>query len=260
MKFWLLSLCLLVVSYHSIAQSGVYQFDDSTEVYVQVVSSNPEKGRNKSIYLGAFGPDAMPNIIGFSYFKPKKSYLNIMGGLHGGTVDGNIILTTKHKPVTMKQSVKMAYGGYNRTTKYVVEVPSQKQFSTAVHLGGSYYQYTLYDPFSAIGLIGGMSLIKSRYAHWLIDSEYQEGQGTSINRLNADVVFYVNRQALGAEPTTINIAEDTRQIGWRLYYDGKATLWSRKGHLGFQYMLGIGQGVEKKSMILLAGLGLGYSF
>lgn len=238
------------------AQSGVYQFEDSTEIYVQIVSSDPNKGRNKSIYLGAFGPEAMPNIIGFSYYNPKKSYLNVMGGLHGGMIDGNIILTSKGKPITMKQSVKLS--GY---TKYVVKIPSQKQFSTAVHFGSSYYRHTLYsNPFSATGLIGGLSLIKARHAHWLIDSHYKEAQGTSLNRLNADVILYVNRQPIGAERDRATVEENTRQIGWRLYYDGKATFWSRKGHWDMHYMLGVGQGVDKRSMLLLGGFGIGYSF
>lgn len=248
---------LIFSSSYLSAQSGTYQFDDGTEIDVQVVTSNPDKGRNAAIFVGAIGPEVL-NVIGGSYYFPSKGYVQAMAGPWGGIVDGNVILASKTKPINMKQSVRMDRDNLGRQVKYVVKIPSEKRVSLGLHTGASYYNY-METPFSAIGLIGGLSLLKARHAHWLIEGDYKEGRGTAVSRINADAIFYVNHTPTGEEGE-VSIKEDTRSLGFRVYFDGKATLWSRGGKVALHYMLGYGQGADRSGSPLLGGLGLGYSF
>jgi len=242
-----------LISFSLIAQSGTYVFDDSTEIYLQVVNSNPDKGRNAAIFLGAFGPEGM-NILGGTYYIPKKSYLSVMAGLNGAIIDGNWLFFSKEKPIEMKQSISM-----ENNTKYVARVPSVKRISFGAHFGTSYYQYNFSDEFSAMGIIGGFTLLRARHAQWLIESKYKRAQGTAISRLNADFVYYPYRQ-VSSQEDDVHIDEVSRKIGYRLYFDGKSTLWSRNGRVAIHYLFGIGHGSAKTGIFLMGGIGLGYSF
>lgn len=261
MKRIVLAIICCFYSLFSHAQSGTYKFDDGTEVDVQIVSTRPDEGRKASIYIGALGPEPA-NCIGMSLYNPEKYYFNVMGGIFGGMVEGNIFLTSKLKKSTISQSVHYKYRNqsFGEDTKYVIKVPTQKRVSFGPHIGTSFYNYTFNNPFSAVGLITGLSIVKSRYAHWLIDGVYKARKGTQVSRINADVVFYVNRKLVGTPEYPVSLDELSRKIGYRIYFDGKTSLWSPSGRVAVHYMFGLGLTGHMKALPLLGGLGVGYNF
>lgn len=241
-----------------IAQRQTYAAKDGTTVDLEVLSVNPDEGRNASIYVGFFGPEGMHN-IGANYHKPAKFYINGLAGRSGGAVDASIFLASSLKSAKFKQSVKQAY-----RTKYVVKIPGQKRRSFGLHMGVSSVNYTKLADGPSSGLstksvFGGLSLLKSKHTHWKIFDSYEKAQGTAINRLNADVMYYFDRKAAWLQPGE-TVEGVSRPMGVRLYYDGKATFWSRQGRLGLNYMLGVALNSDKQGFPLFAGIGLGYSF
>ena len=60
--FYHTSLCLM-------AQRKSYQAQDGTSVDVEVISTNPDEGRNACVFLGLFGPGGV-NTLGANYYRP----------------------------------------------------------------------------------------------------------------------------------------------------------------------------------------------
>lgn len=261
-RFYFLFVILLFFSTILSAQRKTYAAKDGTEVDIEIINIHPDEGRNASIFLGAYGPEGI-NFIGSNIHNPGKYYLNGLFGLSGGQIDGSIFLFSKIKDSKITQSVKST-GTYSSSTKYVVKVPIKKRISFGLHGGVSYVDYSKiqsdYYEHSAFGVFGGISYLKSKHTHWRIFDDYKEGQGTLIKRLNADFIYYFVEEA----PDLSNDPNDnplpTRKIGARIYYDGKATFWSKHGRIGFNYMLGVGINSGVENFPLFAGIGLGYSF
>jgi hypothetical protein len=249
---------LILQSFESFSQRQTYQAKDGTSVDLEVLSSNPDEGRNASIYLGFFGPEGMHN-VGASYHQPAKFYLNVLAGRTGANLDGSFFLFSTLKPTKIKQSVKQDYN-----TRYVVKIPAEKRRSFGIHIGVSSVDYSKMTDAPASGLsaksvFGGLSLLKSKHTHWKIYDDYRQAQGTAINRLNADVIYYFDRSAVYLEPGE-TLDDASRKMGVRLYYDGKATFWSRAGRMGLNYMLGVALNSDMDGIPLFAGIGLGYNF
>lgn len=244
------------------AQRKTYVAKDGTEVDVEIMNIHPDEGRNASIFLGPFGPEGI-NFIGGNFHNPGKYYLNGLLGQSGGQLDGSFFLISKIKDSKISQSVKST-GTYSSSTRYVVKVPIKKRISFGLHGGASYVDYSKiqsdYYEHNAIGIFGGFSYLKSKHTHWKIFDDYKEAQGTLVKRLNADFIYYFVNQPhnTSLDPSDVPLA--TRKIGARIYYDGKATFWSKHGRIGFNYMLGVGLNSGVENLPIFAGIGLGYSF
>ncbi|AHM61263.1 hypothetical protein D770_15045 [Flammeovirgaceae bacterium 311] len=240
----------------ALAQRETYRADDGTQVDVNIVSVDPDAGRNTSIFLGYFGPEGA-HILGANHYKPGKYFINGLVGKTGAHIDGSIFFATATKQIKLKQSVKMTHN-----TKYVIKVPALKHRSFGLHMGANMVDYsklveaTGYH--STTGVFGGFSLLKAKHTHWKIHDSYGEAQGTMINRLNADIIYYFNTESTYYSTSDLEVG--TRKIGARLYYDGKATIWSRQGRLSINYMLGVGINSARESIPLFAGFGVGYNF
>jgi hypothetical protein len=243
-----------------LAQKRTYEAPNGKQVDVEIVNDNPDEGRNASIFVGFFGPQGV-NLLGANYYKPKSYFINGLIGPASGQVDVSLFLRNTVKPTVLRQSVAM-----EGRTKYMVRVFTEKRKSLGLHGGASYMNYSFDGPdYSSLGVFAGVSLLKSKHAYWKISSNYKQAQGTLINRLNADVIYYVPlvRTATPAATGTVGYGEPERtyrKVGARVYYDGKATLWSRGGRVSFNYMLGVGINEDKQSLPFFAGLGLGYNF
>lgn len=95
-----------------------------------------------------------------------------------------------------------------------------------------------------------------------IYDDYRQRKGTLISRLNADIVHYIDPKLIEEDPSD---SEDSnsilRKTGFRIYYDGKTSIWSRSGAVSVHYMIGFGQHICKiDSFTIIAGFGFGYSF
>lgn len=242
------------------AQKRTYEAPTGKRVEVEIVNDNPDEGRNASIFVGFFGPQGI-NMLGANYYKPKSYFINGLVGPTGGQLDVSLFLKNTTKPMVLRQSVAME--GH---TKYMVRVFGEKRKSLGLHGGASYMDYSFDGPtYSSLGVFAGVSLLKAKHAHWKISSNYRQAQGTLINRLNADVIYYVPVVNIETPVTPGTVVYDEpdqlyRKVGARVYYDGKATLWSRGGRISFNYMLGVGLNEDKRSLPFFGGLGLGYNF
>ena len=253
----------IAISSNAYSQKQKFEAEDGTTVDVEVISTDPDGVKKASIYVGMFGPEGV-NLAGASYYNPGSFYLNAMIGVQGGIVDGSIFFISKLTEATDKQSVKVK-GNSRYLTKYVAEIPGTRRKSFGIHAGTSYIDYSKFtnDNYSfhtANGIIAGLSYLKSSFTHWGIDDK-SESQGTLLFRLNADVIYYLNRKFVNKDINADAINDVSRNIGFRLYCDGKTSVWSRKGRTSVQYMLGVGRNSSTRSKVgLLAGLGLGFNF
>lgn len=248
------------------SQNIHFSAKDGTTADVEMISVNPDEGRNHSIYLGLFGPEGM-NLIGFSKYAPTQYYVNLMAGASGGNVDASIFFFSKTKNSKIRQSIK-AEG----RTRYVGDLPLEKRTSYGFHGGAGYVDYTFFgimddNSYSTMSAFAGLSLLTAKHVNLVIDGNDRRGKrnGTAIFRLNADVIYYFNQKLVAGKyeqpDEDETIADATRNIGFRIYVDGKSTAWGRSGRLGINYMLGIGRNSNKKENFTpFAGFGFGYNF
>lgn len=255
------------------AQVRTYEFEDNTRVDVEVVSVDPDKGRHASIFIGFFGLEGTQlNYLGANYYKPEKFYINGLLGPKGGTIDGNIFFVNKLKKAKFRQSV---HG--NSSVSYVISIPGEKRKSLGLHLGSHYITYDvppektinseLTQTKRAINLITGLSLLGAKHTHWKIFNQRKEAQGTSLFRINLDFLYYLNQADIVKKnydfnnPYTTMGSKNFNSVGGKIYVDGKTTIWSRKGRVCINYMLGAGVNTNlAKFKYFFAGLGFGYSF
>lgn len=243
-----------------------FKATDGTTAEVTLVSTNPDEGRNSSLYAGFFGPEGINN-IGFSNYGPGKYYINIMGGATGGMIDGSYFFITKVKESTVSNSLK---DGNN--VAYVGKLPLEKRTAFGLHGGAGYTDYSLFNTasnnsYSTMSGFGGISLLKAKHIEIFIDETSRRGarNGTLIMRLNADAIFYFGQKFVQGKAVNpggaTDLASMTRTMGFRLYLDGKATLWGRKGRLSINYMVGVGRNSDASTKLpAIGGLGLGYNF
>ncbi len=182
-------------------------------------------------------------------------------------VDGSFFLTSKLKESSISNSLK-AEGNIT----YVGKIPVEKRTSFGLHGGAGYTDYSFQgsntsNSYSTMSAFGGISLLKAKHLQIVIDENVRRGarNGTLIMRLNADGIFYFGQKSI--KGNAVNPSGDsslsvlTRNIGFRVYVDGKATVWGRKGRLSLNYMLGIGQNSMRKNRLpAIGGLGFGYNF
>jgi hypothetical protein len=235
-----------------------YQFEDGTEIDVKIISKDPDKAFRNSIYVGVFGPE-VTKVLAYSHYAPNKYFLSTRGGLYGGTVDATFFIKNKIKRTQIKQSVRQVYMGNDRVKRYVLEISLKKRRSYGPHAGFGFNQY---DDFSAYHFIGGFSMVTAKQAHWLIPSvKGSNRRGASVSRLNADVVFYFNRELNTATASSdTDIDNYSRPLGLRLYYDGWSSGWGSSGKLTFHYMAGFALYSDLDAIPVIFGLGIGYSF
>lgn len=242
-----------------------FEAKDGTSADVTLHSTNPDEGRNNSIYFGGFGPEGV-NMLGFSVYNPGTFYINGLGGPTGGMLDASYFLTTTTKESSISNSLK----GYGNV-RYVGKIPLTKRTAFGVHGGAGYTDYSSFNTeygqkFSTMSAFGGVSLLKAKHVHLTVDDERRgERNGTLIVRLNADGIFYFSqkfRRGKGADPEDdIDVNTMTRKFGVRIYVDGKATVWGRRGRMSLNYMLGIGRNADISSRArVFGGLGFGYNF
>jgi hypothetical protein len=257
-----------IIFYSSATAQETIHFEakDGTSADVTLISTNPDEGRNSSIYLGFFGPEGMNN-IGFSTYKPAKYYISAVGGLTGGTLDASYFFTTKVKESSISNSLK---GSGNVT--YVGKIPLEKRTAVGIHGGAGYTDYSFMNTsgdnaYSTMSGFGGITVFKAKHINMYIDESKRKGarNGTLLMRLNADAIFYFNQKFIRG--TYVNPGPDddistmARTIGFRVYVDGKATMWGRKGRLSLNYMLGVGRNSDlKRKLPAIGGMGFGYNF
>lgn len=258
--FYTLVLLLIQVGLFS-QEFEDYIFEDGSSIGVKVNSLNPDNGLRGNVYVGIFGPTGHIMFGGYNHYIPEKLYINGLVGYTGGILDATLILKSDTKEKILKQSVR-AESTYNTLTKYVVKIPSEKRRSFGIHTGLEVLNSDLNEDFKkqALGIIGGISFLRARYANLEIRSDYEERQGSLVNRLNLDVIVYpirnVGRELLPDE----TIDDELGLIGGRLYFDGRASLWSKRGRFTINYMLGVGFSPDPNVSSLFGGLGFGYGF
>lgn len=233
----------------------VYSAQDGSTFELENVNSDPDQGRNAEVYLGIFGPEGL-NLIGISYLKPTKYFFNVAGGHQSIFGEANIFLHSWKK----QRHVRSSLAGYGHI-RYVAKVLVEKRRSFGLHVGANYFNdYILGTAdVTTTAVFTGFSLLRSSHVHWKVKNGYAEVQGTAINRLNLDVVRYINPQLNSADYTTIE--EEAREIGARLLFDGKVTIWSRGGRVSLHYMLGVSIPLSKRVDVgVPGGLGIGYNF
>lgn len=248
---------------------------------VTILSKDPDEGRNSCIYVGLFLLEGNPkqqgsNQIGFSKYGPGKYFINIVGGYGGGVIDGSYFFTTKEKESYIKNSLAVDYGYGGSSVKYVGKIPLIKRTAFGLHGGAGYHDFSSFnneydDTYSTMSIFGGISLLKAKHIDITVD-DIENGKsskkGTLIKRLNADVIYYFGQKFVrgkGADPSvppSEDLATMTRNIGFRIYVDGRASIWNRKGIISVNYMYGIGRSsyASVLPISLILGLGLGYTF
>lgn len=259
-------LFMVQISLNSFGQVETYRAVDGTSVDLEIINSNPDEGRNACIYIGRYGLEGS-NMIGANYYRPNKFFINGMAGTSGGNIDLSLLFINKTRQVVSKQTVKSNY-----RTKYVVKIPIPSKLSFGPHLGVSFTDYSKflfnnafgvdaeYRSYSTMGIAGGVSLLGAKHIHLKRHGDVAEAQGTVIHRINADGIFYFNRKLPSDYNGTETIDDLSRKIGYRIYYDAKATIWGGAGRLSMNYMIGVGLNSQLKGFPIFAGLGLGYNF
>jgi hypothetical protein len=250
--------------------------EDGTEFEVDILNKNPDEGRNAEVYLGAFGIDGV-HILGANYNIPKIANINLGIGVNNYWLDGSVFAYSWIKNGKIKQSV-----GYNSTginnmgqstvQKYVAKIPSDKRRSIGLHGGFNSFSFLMSKEgttrLDGMSWSAGLTFLRAMHVHWGIkeNGSTEKGrQGTLINKFHADYVGYFNQSVSSIsthgfiEPQPLSYY--TRNSGFRIYLDGKATFWSEKGRISVHYMAGIAQGAEAlKSIDVLFGLGVGFNF
>lgn len=263
MKFKILQLIVataLAITANS--QQQTFKGTDGTTVTANIISTNPDEGKHASIYVGVFGPEGV-NVVGASYYKPGALYLNAMAGPTGGMIDGSFFFLSGMKECKLRQSIKSG-----AIANSYITAPLDKRKSLGVHAGTNYIDYssfktTYLNPFSASGVFGGLTFLSSGHAHWKIDKNNQEVQGTTIGRVNADIIYYTNRKLVNIKDSKehVLIDEVSRKIGFRVYFDGKTSVWSRNGRTSINYMIGVGRNADRATnFVPFGGIGFGYNF
>ena len=256
MRNVLLTGALALSAHVSFAQPKSFKFEDGTVINVDIRNTNPDEGRKASVFVGGFGPEEL-HFVGATYYKPSRFYVEALWGTSSFDVDGNIFFFSKLKKARFRQSVRTS-----GNTRYVLRVPGEKRKMLGLHTGAGQTEFfkteTSRGLFSATTVVAGLTWMGAKHTNWYIESDNKTVQGTALCRLNADVVFYLNRQMVGGKGSVDSVSRD---MGYRLYYDGGTTVWSKSGRFTIHYMFGVGLPADKLvKWNLIAGLGLGYSF
>lgn len=246
------------------AQYENYSAEDGTQIQLDIRSVNPDKLPKLHAALGVFGIEGI-KLLNISYYEPELFMINAYAGTNSFLIDGNYFFSSTEKNKSQKQSVKRS-----GSTEYVLKFDIKKRVSWGIHGGVSYADYSSdatninTAPFNATGVFLGGTLLGAKYASFRIKDAYRMRKGHSLSRLNADVIFYVNRTPNTYDPNDLtppNIDDLSRPIGARLYYDGLAAIWSRGGRFTFHYQIGVALHASKDLTFPgFLGLGLGYSF
>ncbi len=221
---------------------------------------------------GIVGADRM-SFAGVSYYQPDKFLINSYFGLGAG-VDGNYFIKSWTKDKTMRQSIDFSKSGI--ATKYVADLPIKKGFSIGPHLGYSHFKQQVYQSSNfehwASSMATGFTFLRVKHGNYGISSKYASRRGHKIVALHADFLWFFNHSYPGShasytpdEYEAISVA-NTNNYGFRIYIDGNATVWNRKGRFGFKYHLGFSIPADKRDMFgdeiigMTGGVGLSWSF
>lgn len=269
MKKIIFLVSLFIYSLPSYSQKKIHFISgDGTSANVEIISSNADDGRNNCVYGGFLAIEGLQSIA-FSKYKPTKYYLNIMGGFTGLQMDGNLFFSTKIKEDFIFQTIKV-----NSNVQYIGEIPIQKRISYGFHGGigytdNSFSRLSTLNSFSTMCGVAGISLLSSKHVNLIVDGNKAKGRknGTTLFRANADMVFYFNKKYIAAPGNNIgaggilDLQEETRNFGYRLYIDGKATIWGKDGRFSINYLLGACKNSDAtQRYMLILGAGLGYNF
>jgi len=235
--------------------SQIFKAEDGTKIKIEVISNDPDEGRNAAIYIGAWSPDGA-RLLGFEYLKPTKYYFNLDAGL-GASGNFTYFLKSWKNERIIYQSLKI-----EGNTRYKAKIDVPRRKSLGLNVGGGhtieYFELQLASSYVSIGA----SLLTSFHINLKTENGLKKAQGTGISRMNFDVVYYINPQFINENIASRSILEDeTRKVGCRFYLDGKRTIWSPNGRISLHYKIGVGiQVVQKQLLTAIGGFGLGYSF
>ncbi len=241
-----------------------FEFEDGSSIDVRVVTTDPDEGLKGNVYAGLFTPTGHVGLVGYNHYIPTKMYINGTFGLKGGLLDASFFLYNKTKNKTLKQSVKSSSSG-DVITKHVIRLPTLKRRSIGVHTGIEVLNYEFSGSDEeykkqAVGFIGGLSVLGARYANLKMKTKYKERQGSLVNRLNLDFMIYPFRKIGKELQPDETIDEFLGLMGLRIYYDGRASVWSRNGRVSLNYMLGVNVSTDSNATPLILGIGFGYGF
>ncbi|MGD1848711.1 MAG: hypothetical protein ACFB10_25250 [Salibacteraceae bacterium] len=237
--------------------SQIFTSVSGFKVEVEQLSTDPDDGRNGSVFLGGFGPEGV-YLLSAGYLLPKRAYLNLQGGPGSVHAGGSLLLFNTKKMKVSRQSLA---GGGN--VRYVGEITIPKRYSFGLHLGGNTVDQTELGNSNLLyqSVFGGFTFLKSSHVNYKIKGgNYKQRQGTSIIQYHLDWVYYFsdNEEEVFVQD---QIQNRVREWGWRIYLDVRSTIWSPKGRFAIRYMLGFGQHADRLSRFSpLGGLGFGYSF
>lgn len=259
---------LLLATKLAFSQTNVYTARDGTKITVTVHDANPDHCDKMSAYAGFYGMEGS-RFAGLNYYMPKVFYLNVQAGQSNYMAEMDILAINMLKENEVPHIARMLQAA-GRKKRYIVRIPEKVRFSIGPHIGIGYTDFSMplneingtgNTPYTTTYAIGGISLLKARHTDFTIDERRRYNLHV-VARLNADIVYYFNRTLKDKDPSDTRTLNDiTRQTGFRLYYEGRNTFYSRKGGLGFFYMGGAGLNSYKGySYSLFGGLGIFYAF
>jgi len=267
MKKTILPFFLFAVQF-AFSQTNVYTARDGTNISVTVNDANPDHCDKMSAFVGFYGMEGS-RFLGLNYYMPKVFYINVQAGQSNYMADADILVINMLKKKEVPHIARMMQAA-GRKKRYIVRIPEDRRFSIGPHIGIGYTDFTTSlneingagnTPYTTTYAVGGISLLKARHTDFTIDERRRYNLHV-VARLNADIVYYFSRTLKAKDPAdTRTLDEITRQTGFRLYYEGRNTFYSRKGGLGFFYMGGAGLNSYKGfSYSIFGGLGLFYAF
>ncbi len=254
------------------SQSKFYTGEDGTEI--EVINDNPDSIKKACVYVGRFGLEGI-NFIGASYYQPKRFFVNLFLGRTGGSIDGSVFFFNTIRNVKTKiliSSESSGSGQYRTKTKTYLKVPSSNRLSFGLHMGTSIANYSKLErykeyfnfvkspnsPITSHGVFGGLTLLEARQMKYKLFARSK--QGSLIRRLNADAIYYYKRDSHTPEINATNIDTYSREVGYRLYYDFKATVVTKRGNFGVNGLLGVGTNSQLINIPIFLGFGIGFSF
>lgn len=266
MKLKIVSVVLLcmLTSAAGYGQQNTAKFNDGTVIDYEIVEKNPDKVSQYNIsFLNGFN---------LNYFKPNKYSVTANYAIWKYGVEGIVYFSSFEKEKAKNIAIKSEHTGYRTVTNYMIKPVLPVKTSIGIHLGYNYCDYT--SEYSLNNNIlkthlayAGIAITRVKLRKILVNygSQPQLFRRSSQINLFADVLYFGGRKYFPDpedEDGVVynNVDEFSRQIGFRVYFEGKSSL-SQKKDFGFAWKLGYKSGPYKNNIFpMIASVGLYYGF
>lgn len=214
---------------------------------------------------------------GMSYYIAKKHLANIHIGTGIG-YDGVFFLKNWLRPKIIKNKIPIESNIFYSMSNLV-----NKRYSLGIHYGGGRFNY--YQNVKVNNVIVGLTLLQAVGGRVEVKMNKETRKGGTRITYNLDFIRYFGHVykppssyyniiepgevvSVDLEYRTYTLEEyylkkekGKMNYGIKVYLEGNSTLWSRKGIVGFHYILGFGVAPDyRMGGGLDLGLGLSFSF